>query len=399
MTQLESARAGVATPAMARVAEREGVPVETVLAGVAAGEIVIPCNLRRRGLDPCGFGRGLRTKVNASIGMSQDRADPGGEEEKLAAALEAGADAIMDLSSGGDIGGMRRRTLALAPVPVGTVPVYQAAKEAIEERGGIVELTAEDLFAAMEEQAADGVDFMAVHCALNRQVLERLRQQGRVTDIVSRGGAFLTGWMLHNDRENPLYAEFDRVLDIARRWDVTLSIGDAIRPGCLADSLDRAQVQGLLLVGELVERARAAGVQVMVEGPGHVPLDEIETTIRLEKELCHGAPYFVLGTLVTDVCPGYDHITAAIGGAVSAMAGADFICYVTPAEHLGLPDVADVRDGVVAARIAAHAGDVAKGVRGADGWDRAISAARREGDRAAQQALAVFPPEARAQAD
>jgi len=296
------------------------------------------------------------------------------EERKLAVAEAAGCDAVMDLSTGGDIDSMRRQTLEKANVPVGSVPVYQAAIEAIEKRGAIVDMTAEDMFEAVEKQAAAGVDFMAIHCALNFDVIKRLQERGRVTDVVSRGGAFLTGWMLHNQKENPLYEQFDRLLAILKEYDVTLSLGDAIRPGSTADSLDGAQLQGLIIAGELVARARTAGVQVMVEGPGHVPMHHVETTMLLQKRLCDGAPYFILGTLATDVAPGYDHITSAIGGAIAGAAGADFLCYVTPAEHLGLPTEQDVKDGVIAARIAAHAADLAVGKKRA--WERDIQMAR-----------------------
>lgn len=394
MTQLESARSGIITPEMVEVAGKEGLDPEMIKGGIAQGTIVIPCNRQRTRVEPTGIGRGLRTKVNASVGTSPEYPELAGEMEKLAVAVAAGADTIMDLSTGGDIDGMRAGVLSRTVLPVGSVPIYQAAIESIEKYGSVVAMTAEDMFAAIEKHAADGIDFMAVHCAINHEVLERLKKQGRVTDIVSRGGAFLTGWMLHNQKENPLYEQFDRLLEIALRYDVTLSIGDAIRPGCIADSLDRAQVQGLVLVGELVQRALAAGVQVMVEGPGHVPADQIQTTILLQKQLCHQVPYFVLGNLVTDIAPGYDHITSAIGGTMAAMAGADFICYVTPAEHLRLPTAADVHEGVIAARIAAHAGDLVKKVRGAWEWDLAMSRARRALDWERQISLAIDPARA-----
>ncbi|MGB9803585.1 phosphomethylpyrimidine synthase ThiC, partial [Desulfofundulus sp.] len=287
MTQLLAAREGRITPEMEKVARREGVDPEFIRAGVAAGTIVIPKNRLRKGIRTCAIGRGLRTKVNALIGTSSDRDDPEMEARKIEVAISAGADAIMDLSTGGDIDGMRLLSLERATVPVGSVPIYQAGIEAIEKRGGIVAMTPEDMFETIEKQAAAGIDFMAIHCALNFEVVERLQKTGRVTDIVSRGGAFLTGWMLHNRKENPLYEDFDRVLDILREYDVTLSLGDAIRPGCIADSLDGSQIQGLLVAGELVARAREKGVQVMVEGPGHVPIHHVETTMLLQKQLCH----------------------------------------------------------------------------------------------------------------
>ncbi|MCL5982470.1 MAG: B12 lower ligand biosynthesis ThiC-like protein BzaB [Firmicutes bacterium] len=374
MTQVLAARIGKVTPEMEAVAATENLAVEFVREGVAAGTIVIPRNVNRKAVSPCGIGKGLRVKVNALIGTSSDRDQIDMEVRKLAVAEAAGCDAIMDLSTGGDIDGMRRTSLAKANVPVGSVPVYQAVIEAIAERGSIVAMTAEDIFAAVEKQAADGVDFMAVHSALNFDVLKTLQAEGRVTDVVSRGGAFLTGWMLHNRMENPLYEQFDRLLSILKAYDVTLSLGDAIRPGSTADSLDGAQLQGMIVAGRLAARARAAGVQVMVEGPGHVPLHHAEATILLQKRLCREVPYFILGLLATDVAPGYDHITAAVGGALAAAAGADFLCYVTPAEHLGLPNEDDVKDGVVAARIAAHAADLAKGVRTA--WERDLRMAQ-----------------------
>ncbi|GAW91206.1 B12 lower ligand biosynthesis ThiC-like protein BzaB [Calderihabitans maritimus] len=374
MTQVLAARAGEITPEMELVAAQEQVDVEYIREGVAAGRIVIPKNVKRKQFKPCGIGQGLRVKVNALFGTSSDRDQIEMEARKLAIAEAAGCDAVMDLSTGGDIDGMRRLTLERANVPVGTVPIYQAAIEAIEKRGSIVAMTADDMFEMVEKQAAEGVDFMAIHSALNFDVLKRLQATGRVTDIVSRGGAFLTGWMLHNQKENPLYEQFDRLLAILKEYDVTLSLGDAIRPGSTADSLDGAQLQGMIVAGELVARAQAAGVQVMVEGPGHVPLHHVEATMLLQKRLCHGAPYFILGTLATDVAPGYDHITSAIGGAIAGAVGADFLCYVTPAEHLGLPTEEDVKEGVIAARIAAHAADLARGNRKA--WERDLQMAR-----------------------
>jgi len=383
------------TPEMEAVAARENVDVEFIRAGVAAGTIVIPRNKKRKQLRPCGIGQGLSIKVNALIGTSSDRDDLEMEERKLVVAEAAGCDTFMDLSTGGDIDGMRRLTLARAGVPVGSVPVYQAAIEAIERRGSIVAMTEDDMFAAIEKHAADGIDFMAIHSALNFDVLKPLQARGRVADIVSRGGAFLTGWMLHNQKENPLYEQFDRLLDILREYDVTLSVGDAIRPGAIADSLDEAQLRGLAAAGELVARAREAGVQVMVEGPGHVPLHHVEATMLLQKRLCNGAPYFILGTLATDVAPGYDHITAAIGGAVAGAAGADFICYVTPAEHLGLPTEEDVKEGVIAARIASHVADIARGNRQARERDLQMARARVAPDVERQIRLSIDPEKSR----
>lgn len=395
MTQLLQARAGVVTPEMRRVAAKEQVSVEFICRGVEEGKIVIPANKNHKNLDPCGIGTGLRTKVNANIGTSTGYPEIENELAKLRAALAAGADAVMDLSTGGDIDACRRKIIEACPVPVGTVPIYQAAVEAISRKGDLTAMTVDDLFAAIEKHCADGVDFITVHCGVTLEVLRRLKEQGRICDIVSRGGSLLAGWMLAHNRENPLYEEFDRLLEIALRYDVTLSLGDGLRPGCLADATDRAQIQELIVLGELVKRAREKGVQVMVEGPGHVPLDQIEASVKIEKQLCHGAPFYVLGPLVTDVAPGYDHITAAIGGAIAAAAGADFLCYVTPAEHLGLPTEEDVREGVIAARIAAHAADIVKGVRGAREWDERMARARKALNWEEQISLAIDPEKAR----
>jgi phosphomethylpyrimidine synthase len=376
-TQLAKARRGEITPEMVQIARAEGVDRQTLMEGVARGRVVIPANRRHRGLRPTGIGEGLTVKVNANIGTSSDRADPGEELQKLEAAMEAGADTVMDLSTGGDIDAIRRIILERSPLPVGTVPIYQAAIEVAQRKGGIVQMTPDDIFDVIEHHAKDGVDFITVHCGVTLSSLERLKAQGRITDIVSRGGAFLTTWMIYNEQENPLYKHFDRLLEIAQQYDVTLSLGDGLRPGCLADATDRPQIQELLLLGELTERAWEEEVQVMIEGPGHVPLDQIETNIRLEKRLCKGAPFYVLGPLVTDVAPGYDHIVCAIGGALAAYHGADFLCYVTPAEHLKLPTPEDVREGVIATRIAGHAADVARGLAQARAWDDEISRARK----------------------
>jgi phosphomethylpyrimidine synthase len=353
--------------------------------------VVIPANSRHVKLVPCGVGEGLSVKVNANIGTSSDFGDAGTELAKLRAAIDAGADSVMDLSTGGDIPGIRRAIIAASEKPIGTVPVYQAGITAIERHGAIVKMSADDIFEAIEDNARDGVDFITVHCGVTQGAIARLKQQGRITDVVSRGGAFMVGWMLHNDRENPLYEQYDRLLDIARAYDVTLSLGDGMRPGSLADATDRTQVEELLTLGELVQRAQEAGVQVMVEGPGHIPLDQIETNVKLQKAVCQGAPFYVLGPLVTDIAAGYDHITSAIGGAIAAMAGADFLCYVTPSEHLAIPDIDDVREGVMASRIAAHAADIVKGIKGAAERDRQMSLARKRLDWEEQAQLALDP--------
>lgn len=397
LTQRQAAIAGDITHAMRRVAEREGRETSFIVEGLAAGTICIPANPNHVSLDPGGIGAGLRTKVNANIGTSGHYPDIGRELEKLRVAIEAGADAVMDLSTGSSQGidAARKAIVSSSPLPVGTVPIYQVGVIAQETHGAIVEFGADDVFSAIEAQAQDGVDFMTVHCGATLSTLERLKREGRVVDVVSRGGAFMIAWMLRHGQDNPLYTEYDRLLDIARRYDITLSLGDAFRPGSIADATDRAQVHELILLGELVERAWEAGVQVMVEGPGHVPLHQVEANVVLQKRICHGAPFYVLGPLVTDVAPGYDHIVAAIGGAVAACAGADFLCYVTPTEHLGLPEAADVREGVMASRIAGHAADIAKGLKGAQEWDLHMSRARKALDWDRQASLAIDPERAR----
>lgn len=391
MTQMQEARAGRVTMEMRVVAEKERVPVEKIMEGLATGRIVILANGRHKGLSPEGIGEGLRTKVNANIGTSGRYCDIEVEIEKARQAIAAGADTVMDLSTGGDIDEVRRRLLKAVSVPVGTVPVYQAGLKARAERGAIVEMEAKDIFEAIRRHAEDGVDFITVHCGMTRETVEHLLRAGRTADVVSRGGSFLLAWILHHDRENPLYEDYDRLLDIAEEYDLTLSLGDGLRPGSLADATDRAQVHELIILGELVKRARERGVQAMVEGPGHVPIDQIEANVILQKRLCDGAPFYVLGPLVTDVAAGYDHIAAAIGGAIAASAGADFLCYVTPAEHLSLPDIKAVKEGVIASRIAAHAGDIGKGLAGALEWDREMSLARRTLDWRKQERLAIDP--------
>ena len=395
MTQLESARSGSVSPEMKLVAEAEGVSAEFIRQGIADGNIVIPANRNHQLSQYCGIGKGLRVKVNANIGTSSDYGDMESELEKLRVAIEYKSDTVMDLSTGGNIGDIRRAITKESAIPLGTVPIYQAGIDAIERRGAIVNMTPDDLFGTIQEHASEGVDFVTVHCGVTRAAIERLKRQGRVTDIVSRGGALLLGWIMHNGQENPLYEQYDRLLEIARKSDVTLSLGDGLRPGSLADATDRAQVEELIILGELVERAWDAGVQVMVEGPGHVPLDQITTNVQLQKSLCKGAPFYVLGPLVTDIAAGYDHISGAIGGAIAALAGADFLCYVTPSEHLGLPDRDDVKEGVIASRIAAHAADIAKGVRGAREWDRSMSQARKSLDWEKQVRLCLDPKNAR----
>jgi phosphomethylpyrimidine synthase len=391
VSQLELAKRGQLTPQIKRVAQQESMSPDIIGQYVAEGKIAIPSNINHHGLLPCGIGKELSVKVNANIGTSSEFGNIDSELEKLSIATRFGADAIMDLSTGGYISTIRRSIVAASTLPVGTVPIYQAGIEAIEKHGAIVNMSVDDVFTVIEQQAKDGVDFITVHCGVTRAAIERLKQQRRLTDVVSRGGAFLIGWMLYNEQENPLYEYFDRLLDIARKYDVTLSLGDGMRPGSIADATDRAQVEELITLGELVDRAREAGVQTMVEGPGHLPLNQIATNVQLEKSLCHEAPFYVLGPLVTDIGAGYDHITAAIGGAIAAASGADFLCYVTPTEHLSLPDVEDVKIGVIASRIAAHAADIVRGTKRAIEWDRKMSIARKNLDWESQSALSLDP--------
>ena len=392
---MEAARKGIITPEMETVAHDERIDIDLLVKRIAEGTIVIPKNITRDMASVRGVGLGLRTKVNANIGTSGDYQNVEDELAKLRAALDAGADAMMDLSTGGDLASIREQIIANCPVPLGTVPIYDAAVTIAAERGSLTKITADDLFNTIEFHAKQGVDFMTLHCGITRESIKRLRDQGRICDVVSRGGAFLVTWILANDKENPLYERYDDILAIARKYDITLSLGDGFRPGCLADATDRAQIQELIILGELVKRAREAGVQTMVEGPGHVPLNQITTNIQLQKQVCEGAPFYVLGPLVTDIAPGYDHITSAIGGAIAASAGADFICYVTPTEHLGLPAVEDVTEGVIAARIAGHAADIVKGVPGAIEWDLAMAQARKNRDWDKQMELAIDPVKAK----
>jgi len=391
MTFTEAARRGQKSVALEAVAAAEGLSPDALLPLVADGRVIIPGNPRHSGVRPIGIGRSLRTKVNVNIGTSRDFPGVADELAKVDVALAYGADALMDLSTGGDLPVIRKTILARATLPLGTVPIYQAAVEAIDRRGSILAMSVDDLFSAIEDQARQGVDFMTVHCGLTTKAIERLRRQGRTADVVSRGGAFHLAWILHHGRENPLYEHFDRLLEIARSYDITLSLGDGLRPGSIQDATDRAQIEELLTLGELVQRSWDAGVQVMVEGPGHVPLDQVEMNVKLQKRLCLDAPFYVLGPLVTDIGAGYDHIVSAIGGAIAAAAGADFLCYVTPAEHLGLPSVDDVREGLIAAKIAAHAADIVKNVPGARERDRSMSEARKRLDWESQRELSIDP--------
>ncbi|MFQ6110428.1 MAG: phosphomethylpyrimidine synthase ThiC [Nitrospinota bacterium] len=396
MTRMQEAREGKITEEVAQAASTEGVPPEQLRDAIARGWAVIARNRVHSKIVPLAIGRGLRTKINANLGTSKDRNDPELELCKLKVSVEAGADTVMDLSTGSEIDAMRKLIIEHSPVPVGTVPIYQAAVEAGEiSKSAIRGMTVEKLFSTLEKHAEDGVDFMTVHCGVTRESAERYRRQGRILDVVSRGGSFIIEWMHYNKRENPLYEFYDRLLELAAAYDVTLSLGDGLRPGCLADATDRGQVQELILLGELTERAWEKGVQVMIEGPGHVPIHQIEANVLLEKELCRGAPFYVLGPLVTDIAPGYDHITSAIGGAIAAKAGADFLCYVTPSEHLRLPTLEDVKEGVIASCIAAHAADIAKGVKGAMDRDILMAKRRKALDWEGMYAQALDPEKAK----
>ena len=395
MTQRMEAQKGIITKEMKRVAKEEEVSPEWLREKVASGRIVIPANRNHDGLHAVGIGEGLRIKVNTNIGTSSDHADLAEELEKLEASIRAGTDTLMDLSTGGDIAAIRREIMRHSAIPLGTVPIYEAAIEAVRKRKALSKMRAEDLFEVIERQAEEGVDFITVHCGVTRSSVERLRRDHRQMGVVSRGGSFLIEWMITNGQENPLYEQFDRLLEIAKKYDMTLSLGDGLRPGCLADATDRPQIEEMIILGELTERAWAEGVQVMIEGPGHVPLDQIEANVLLEKRLCKGAPFYVLGPLVTDISPGYDHITCAIGGAIAGRAGADFLCYVTPSEHLKLPTVEDVREGVIATRIAGHAADIARGNRKALQRDLEMSKARKNFDWERQIELSIDPEKAR----
>jgi len=391
MTQLEKARKSMITEEMKIAAADEGVEPEYIRQGIVDGNIVVCRNVNHTTIQPLAIGLGLRTKVNANIGTSKDNNDLTMELEKLKIATSVGADAVMDLSTGGNLAQIRKAVMEKATVAIGTVPIYQAAVKILQEKKAISEMTAEDIFSVIEENGRDGVDFITVHCGVTRLSVAAVEEQGRILGIVSRGGAMTANWMYCNKRENPLYEEYDRLLEIAHRYDMVLSLGDGLRPGAIGDATDQGQLQELIILGQLAQRARAAGVQVMIEGPGHVPITEIEANIKLQKEICQGAPFYVLGPLPTDIAPGYDHITSAIGGAIAGAAGADFLCYVTPAEHLRLPTLADVREGVIAARISAHIADIAKGIPGARERDRKMSQCRKNFDWQGQVDLSIDP--------
>ncbi len=357
-------------------AEDEPISAEKITRLVKNGKAVIPHNPRHEP-KPKAIGEGLKTKINVNLGTSKDHVDLNEEIEKLKVAEKCGADAVMDLSTGGDIDKIREKLISITDLPFGTVPIYQCGLKLARE-SAIVDMSTDDIFNSIKKHAEDGVDFITVHCGVTKKAVESLKKSDRLANVVSRGGSFLTAWILQNEEENPLYSEFDYLLEIAEEYDLTLSLGDGFRPGAVSDATDGPQIQELLTLGELVERSREKGVQAMVEGPGHVPLDQVKTNVNIQKDICDGAPFYVLGPLVTDFAPGYDHIAGAIGGALAGYNGADFLCYVTPAEHIGLPDVDDVKEGTIASRIAAHSADIANGI-GRE-LDDEISKARQELD-------------------
>ncbi len=389
MTQIEAARKGIVTRQMNEVAEDEGLRPEEIRELVATGEVVIP-RILHHDFRAIGVGKRLRTKVNANIGASNFHQFIEEEVEKLYTAVRFGADAVMDLSTGTDLDQIRVELLSRCPVMLGTVPIYQLGSER-----SIMDLDKDAFLEVIDRQARQGVDFMTLHCGVTRETVRRLRGHQRIEGIVSRGGAMLAAWIERTGKENPLYEHYDQVCEILRAHDVTISLGDGLRPGATGDATDRGQIGELLVLGELTERARKNGVQVMIEGPGHVPLDQIEANVKLEKRVCSGAPFYVLGPLTCDVAPGYDHITGAIGGAIASASGTDFLCYITPAEHLRLPDVDDVREGVIATRIAAHSGDLVKGVRAAKVWNDEMSRYRKALNWEGMYAMAMDPDKAR----
>ena len=392
-TQMDAARKGIATPQMKIVAEKERMPLEKLMELVAKGQVAICANKAHTCLDPQGVGSMLRTKINVNLGVSRDCKDYDIEMKKVQSAIDLGAEAIMDLSSHGDTQPFRKKLVAECPAMIGTVPVYDSV---IHYQRDLGTLTAQDFIDVVRLHAEDGVDFVTLHCGITRKTIDQIRRHKRKMNIVSRGGSLVFAWMTMTGEENPFYEHFDEILDICEKHDVTISLGDACRPGCLADATDVCQIEELVRLGELTKRAWEHNVQVMVEGPGHVPLNQVAANMQVQQSICMGAPFYVLGPLVTDIAPGYDHITAAIGGAVAAMSGAAFLCYVTPAEHLALPNVEDVKQGIIASKIAAHAADIAKGIPGAREIDDKMADARRALDWEAQFACALDPDTARA---
>lgn len=391
-TQMDAARQGIVTEEMKVVAEKENIDVKELMSLMAKGQVIIPANKNHKCLSPNGIGSKLRTKINVNLGTSRDCVDLNMELEKVNNAVAMGAEAIMDLSSFGDTQKFRRKLTSECPAIIGTVPIYDAV---VYYHKALKDITTEEWLDIVRMHAEDGVDFMTIHCGINKETAKKFKRNKRLMNIVSRGGSIIFAWMEMTGKENPFYEHFDDILEICREYDVTLSLGDACRPGCLKDATDASQIEELITLGELTKRAWEKDVQVMIEGPGHMPMDQIAANMKIQQTLCHGAPFYVLGPLVTDVAPGYDHITSAIGGAIAAMSGASFLCYVTPAEHLRLPDLSDVKEGIIAARIAAHAADIAKGVKGARDWDDAMGVARKKLDWEEQFKLSMDPDKAR----
>lgn len=389
---MEAARKGIITPEMEQVAAKEKWSTEALREFIAKGEIIIPANKNHKSLKANGIGARLTTKINVNLGVSRDWKDVDMEYEKVRAAVAMGAESIMDLSSFGDTRTFRRKLTADCPAMIGTVPIYDAV---VYYHKALRQITSQEWLDIIKMHAEDGVDFMTLHCGMNRAAAARFKKNKRLMNIVSRGGSIMFAWMEMTGQENPFYEHYDEILDICREYDITMSLGDACRPGCLADATDAAQIEELITLGELTKRAWEKDVQVMIEGPGHMPMNQIAANMEIQKTLCHGAPFYVLGPLVTDVAPGYDHITAAIGGAIAAAAGAAFLCYVTPAEHLRLPDAADVKEGIIAAKIAAHAADIAKGIPSAAEWDYKMSKARKRLDWEEMFSLGIDPEKAR----
>lgn len=391
-TQMEAARKGILTEEMKTVAEKEGIPAETLRALIAEGKAIIPRNKKHGAISPNGVGAALKTKINVNLGTSRDQLDLDAELEKVKSAVALGAEAIMDLSSCGDTRAFRRKLTESCPAMIGTVPIYDAV---VYYHKALAKITSREWIDIVKMHAEDGVDFMTIHCGINRETAAKFKRTKRMMNIVSRGGSIIFAWMEMTGEENPFYEHFDEILDICREYDVTLSLGDACRPGCIFDGTDASQIEELITLGELTKRAWAKDVQVMIEGPGHMPMNQIAANMEIQKTLCHGAPFYVLGPIVTDIAPGYDHITSAIGGAIAAQHGAAFLCYVTPAEHLRLPDVDDVKEGIIAARIAAHAADLAKGLPNAAEWDREMDKARHKLDWEKMFELSIDPEKAR----
>lgn len=395
-TQMDAARQGIITKEMEIVAKKENRTAEEIRQWVAEGKVAIPANINHKSLDPTGIGSMLKTKINVNLGVSKDVEDLDEELEKVNYAVKLGGDAIMDLSTHGDTKIFRRKLTSECPAMIGTVPIYDSV---IYHKKDLGQLTAQDFLEVIRAHGEDGVDFVTLHCGLTRRTVEQLKRFGRTTNIVSRGGSLVFAWMSMTGNENPFYEYYDEILDICREYDITISLGDGARPGCLADAGDLLQIEELVRLGELTQRAWDKDVQVMVEGPGHVPLNQVQANMEIQQSLCKGAPFYVLGPLVTDIAPGYDHITAAIGGAVAAMSGAAFLCYVTPAEHLALPNADDVKQGIMASKIAAHAADIAKGIPGARDADDRMGKARRELDWDAMFKEAMDPEHAKAVRD